>query len=171
MKTYCRQEISRGDIYYADLRPVIGSEQGGIRPVLILQNNVGNRHSPTVIAAPITSKMGKPRLPTHVCLNIINLPHPTSAKHPRMPLSDRAAQFAPFAALSGHSAALVETARLTDQRMELDEDARAALDSKQQLLLERIKERPEITVTWFQPDAEERRRPVYRINREAEKNP
>ena len=68
MKTYCRQEISRGDIYYADLRPVIGSEQGGIRPVLILQNNVGNRHSPTVIAAPITSKMGKPRLPTHVCL-------------------------------------------------------------------------------------------------------
>ena len=147
MKTYCRQEISRGDIYYADLRPVIGSEQGGIRPVLILQNNVGNRHSPTVIAAPITSKMGKPRLP------IINLPHPTSAKHPRMPLSDRAAQFAPFAALSGHSAALVETARLTDQRMELDEDARAALDSKQQLLLERIKERPEITVTWFQPDA------------------
>ena len=68
--------------------------------------------------------------------DIINLPHPTSAKHPRMPLSDRAAQFAPFAALSGHSAALVETARLTDQRMELDEDARAALDSKQQLLLE-----------------------------------
>ena len=55
--------------------------------------------------------------------DIINLPHPTSAKHPRMPLSDRAAQFAPFAALSGHSAALVETARLTDQRMELDEDA------------------------------------------------
>ena len=52
--------------------------------------------------------------------DIISLPHPTSAKHPRMPLSDRAAQFAPFAALSGHSAALVETARLTDQRMELD---------------------------------------------------
>ena len=77
--------------------------------------------------------------------DIISLPHPTSAKHPRMPLSDRAAQFAPFAALSGHSAALVETARLTDQRMELDKDARAALDSKQQLLLERI--------TWFQPDA------------------
>ena len=69
MKTYCRQEISRGDIYYADLRPVVGSEQGGIRPVLILQNNVGNRHSPTVIAAPITSKLGKPRLPTHVSLN------------------------------------------------------------------------------------------------------
>ena len=69
MKTYCRQEISRGDIYYADLRPVIGSEQGGIRPVLILQNNVGNRHSPTVIAAPHHQQDGKPRLPTHVCLN------------------------------------------------------------------------------------------------------
>ena len=92
--------------------------------------------------------------------DIISLPHPTSAKHPRMPLSDRAAQFAPFAAqfapfaaLSDHSAALAETARLTDQRMELDKDARAALDLKQQLLLERIKEWPEITVTWFQPDA------------------
>lgn len=84
--------------------------------------------------------------------DIINLPHPTSVKHPRMPLSDRAAQFAPFAALSGHSTALAETARLTDQRMELDEDARAVLDLKQQLLLERIKEQPEIMVTWFQPD-------------------
>lgn len=52
MKTYCNQIISRGDIYYADLRPVVGSEQGGIRPVVILQNNVGNRYSPTVIAAP-----------------------------------------------------------------------------------------------------------------------
>ena len=68
MKTYCSQEISRGDIYYADLRPVIGSEQGGIRPVLILQNNVGNRHSPTVIVA-ITGQRHKPRLPTHVSLN------------------------------------------------------------------------------------------------------
>lgn len=77
MKTYCRQEISRGDIYYADLRPVIGSEQGGIRPVLILQNNVGNRHSPTVIAAPITSKMGKPRLP------MINHPKPHACFFPR----------------------------------------------------------------------------------------
>lgn len=69
MKTYCSQEISRGDIYYADLRPVIGSEQGGIRPVLILQNNVGNRHSPTVIVAAITGQRHKPRLPTHVSLN------------------------------------------------------------------------------------------------------
>lgn len=60
------QEVRRGDVYYADLRPVMGSEQGGVRPVLILQNNVGNRHSPTVIAAPITSRQAKARLPTHV---------------------------------------------------------------------------------------------------------
>ena len=58
--------IRRGDIYYADLRPVIGSEQGGIRPVLIIQNDTGNRHSPTVIAAAITSQTGKARLPTHI---------------------------------------------------------------------------------------------------------
>lgn len=61
--------IHRGDIYYADLRPVIGSEQGGIRPVLIVQNDMGNRHSPTVICAAITSKMNKAKLPTHVDLS------------------------------------------------------------------------------------------------------
>ena len=58
--------IRRGDVYYADLRPVIGSEQGGVRPVLIIQNYVGNKHSPTVICAAITSKMNKAKLPTHV---------------------------------------------------------------------------------------------------------
>ena len=58
--------IKRGDIFYADLRPVVGSEQGGVRPVLIIQNDTGNRHSPTVICAAITSKMNKPQLPTHV---------------------------------------------------------------------------------------------------------
>ena len=58
--------IKRGDIYYADLRPVVGSEQGGIRPVLIVQNDVGNKHSPTVICAAITSKMNKAKLPTHI---------------------------------------------------------------------------------------------------------
>ena len=61
--------IRRGDIYYADLRPVIGSEQGGIRPVLIIQNDIGNKHSPTVICAAITSKMNKAKLPTHVELS------------------------------------------------------------------------------------------------------
>ena len=58
--------VKRGDIYYADLSPVVGSEQGGMRPVLIIQNNVGNRYSPTVIAAAITSQLSKARLPTHI---------------------------------------------------------------------------------------------------------
>lgn len=58
--------IRRGDIFYADLSPVVGSEQGGLRPVLIIQNDIGNKYSPTVIAAAITSRMGKTRLPTHI---------------------------------------------------------------------------------------------------------
>ena len=85
--------------------------------------------------------------------DILHLPHPTSAKHPRMPMSDRAAIFSPFAALTGHAAAIQETARLTDQRMELDEDTKAMLDLKQQILADRIAERPEISVVWFRPDA------------------
>lgn len=60
------EAIRRGDIYYADLSPVVGSEQGGIRPVLIVQNDMGNRYSPTVIAAAITSRTGKTKLPTHI---------------------------------------------------------------------------------------------------------
>lgn len=84
--------------------------------------------------------------------DIIDLPHPTSTKHSRMPLSDRAAQFSPFAALSGHGAAIAETARLTDRRIELDEDAKADLDRKQKLLLALMAEQPAVTVTWFQPD-------------------
>ena len=58
--------IKRGDIFYADLRPVVGSEQGGVRPVLIIQNDIGNKHSPTAICAAITSKMNKTKLPTHI---------------------------------------------------------------------------------------------------------
>ena len=59
-------EVHRGEVFYADLSPVVGSEQGGIRPVLIVQNEIGNRHSPTVIAAAITSRLDKARLPTHI---------------------------------------------------------------------------------------------------------
>ena len=59
-------QVRRGDIYYADLSPVVGSEQGGIRPVLIIQNDIGNKHSPTVICAAITSRMNKAKLPTHI---------------------------------------------------------------------------------------------------------
>jgi len=62
--------IKRGDMFYADLSPVIGSEQGGIRPVIIIQNDIGNRHSPTVIAAAITSQTGKNRLPTHIDIGL-----------------------------------------------------------------------------------------------------
>ena len=58
--------VKRGDMFYADLSPVIGSEQGGVRPVIIIQNDIGNKHSPTVIAAAITSQMGKSKLPTHI---------------------------------------------------------------------------------------------------------
>ena len=61
--------ILRGEVYYADLSPVIGSEQGGVRPVLIIQNNVGNKYSPTVICAAITSQMNKAKLPTHIALS------------------------------------------------------------------------------------------------------
>lgn len=84
--------------------------------------------------------------------DILHLPHPTSKRHPRMPIADRAAQFSPFAALTGHKAAIEETARVTDRRIELDEDAKEQLDQTLQLLLERIDEQPEITVTWFSPD-------------------
>ncbi len=64
--------VHRGEIYYADLSPVVGSEQGGLRPVLIVQNDTGNRHSPTVIAAAITSQKGKARLPTHIELGALS---------------------------------------------------------------------------------------------------
>ena len=62
-------DINRGDVYYADLSPVVGSEQGGVRPVLVIQNNVGNKYSPTVIVAAITSQLSKAKLPTHIELN------------------------------------------------------------------------------------------------------
>lgn len=61
-------DVKRGEVFYADLSPVVGSEQGGVRPVLIVQNDVGNRYSPTVIAAAITSRQGKSKLPTHISL-------------------------------------------------------------------------------------------------------
>ena len=67
------REIKRGDIYKADLSPVVGSEQGGIRPVVIVQNNMGNRYSPTIIVVPITTRLNKKNLPTHTKLNNSNL--------------------------------------------------------------------------------------------------
>ena len=83
---------------------------------------------------------------------IINLPHHVSTTRPQMPMSDRAAQFAPFAALTGYDSAIKETGRLTDERIELDEEALTALDRKYQLLIEALDDAPEVTIIYFQPD-------------------
>ena len=83
---------------------------------------------------------------------IMGLPHHVSKTRPQMPLSDRAAQFAPFAALTGYDSAIKETGRLTDERIELDEEALTALDRKYQLLIEALDDAPEVTITYFQPD-------------------
>lgn len=83
---------------------------------------------------------------------IIDFPHHVSKTRPQMPMSDRAAQFAPFAALTGYDAAIKETGRLTDERIELDEEALTALDLKYQLLMDALNEEPEIEITYFKPD-------------------
>lgn len=85
--------------------------------------------------------------------DIINLPHHVSSTRPQMSMLDRAAQFSPFAALTGYDAAIKETGRLTDEKIELDEDTKAALDMKQAYLIEMIDEQPEITIIYFLPDA------------------
>ncbi len=83
---------------------------------------------------------------------IMGLPHHVSKTRPQMPMSDRAAQFAPFAALTGYDSAIKETGRLTDERIELDVEALSTLDMKYQLLMEALDEAPEVTITYFQPD-------------------
>ena len=83
---------------------------------------------------------------------IMGLPHHVSKTRPQMPMSDRAAQFAPFAALTGYDAAIKETRRLIDERIELDVEALSALDMKYQLLMEALDEAPEVTITYFRPD-------------------
>ena len=84
--------------------------------------------------------------------DIIDLPHHVSATRSRMSMIDRAAQFSPFAALTGYDAAIKETGRLTDERIELSEESRATLDRKQQLLLDNLADHPEVSVTYFVPD-------------------
>lgn len=84
--------------------------------------------------------------------DIIDLPHPTSKTHPRMSRMARAAQFAPFSALTGYGDAVRETARLTDRKIELDEYEKAALDARLQMIQEHLAEQPEISFTWFVPD-------------------
>lgn len=85
--------------------------------------------------------------------DMLDLPHPTSPRHPRMPIIDRAAQFAPFSALTGYDDAIDETARLTDTMREMTEDRREQLDRRQQLLLASIDRMPKVEVTYFLPDA------------------
>ena len=85
--------------------------------------------------------------------DIINLPHHVSKTRPQMSMLDRAAQFSPFAALTGYDAAIKETGRLTDEKIELSEEAKASLDRKQAYLIEMIDEQPEISITYFLPDA------------------
>ena len=84
--------------------------------------------------------------------DIINLPHHVSSTRPRMPMIDRAAQFQPFRALTGHEDAVRETARLTDRRIELTEEEKARLDAALQRLMDSISSRPQVSVTWLQPD-------------------
>ena len=84
--------------------------------------------------------------------DIIGLPHHVSATRPRMSMIDRAAQFSPFQALTGYGAAIQETGRLTDLKIELSEDERIVLDMKQQILLDNIRERPDVSITYFIPD-------------------
>ena len=83
---------------------------------------------------------------------IMGLPHHVSKTRPQMPMSDRAAQFAPFAALTGYDAAIKETGRLTDERIELDVEALSALDMKYQFLMEALDKAPKVTITYFHPD-------------------
>ena len=85
--------------------------------------------------------------------DIINLPHHVSSKRPQMPMLDRAAQFSPFAALTGYDDAIHETGRLTDEKIDLSEEEKEALDRKQQILMERLGDHPALTVTYFVPDA------------------
>ncbi len=84
--------------------------------------------------------------------DIIDLPHHVSTRHPQMPMEKRAAQFSPFAAMVGHDAAIREIARLTEEQLELSEDEKAVIDGKLQMIKAHIKEQPEVTVTYFQPD-------------------
>ncbi len=94
----------------------------------------------------------KEEIDTHQYDDIIQLPHHVSTKHPQMTLQNRAAQFAPFAALNGYGEATDETARLTNERIELDEDSKAILDKKLQIVKEHMSELPEVTITYFKAD-------------------
>lgn len=96
--------------------------------------------------------------------DMINLPHPISTKHPRMSMEDRAAQFSPFAALTGHEAAIAETARLTDARPKLDESRKMELNDRLQIILAHISLKPETVITYFVPDAKKAGGSYHRVS-------
>ena len=100
-------EVHRGEVFYADLSPVVGSEQGGIRPVLIIQNEIGNRHSPTVIAAAITSRQDKNRLPTHISVRAdrCGLAKDSIILTEQIPTLEAVRAYTSYAALFSHSEA------------------------------------------------------------------
>lgn len=104
-------------------------------------------------------------MPTHQYDDILNLPRPVSRRHRPMPLEERAVQFAPFAALTSYEEILMEAARPTRDCPQLSEDEQTRLDARLQLLRERIKERPWVTVTWFVPDEKKSRRELCNKNR------
>ena len=101
--------------------------------------------------------------------DIINMPHHRSTKHPHMSMIDRAAQFSPFAALTGHDAAIKETARLTDEKLELTEGSKATIDAKLQTIMDAIRSQPEITVTYFKPDERKKGGAYLQITRKVKK--
>lgn len=109
------QDVMRGDVYYADLSPVIGSEQGGIRPVLVIQNDLGNKHSPTVIVAAVTSKSTKTVLPTHVEIskNQYGLKHDSTVLMEQIRTIDRKRLKEYIGHLNGQQMALIELAMAT----------------------------------------------------------
>lgn len=113
-----RTKILRGEMYYADLSPVVGSEQGGMRPVLVLQNNTGNKHSPTVVVAPITSKLGKPNLPTHVSLSATHLAKNSIALLEQIRTIDKRRMADYIGTVSDEEMAKVENALLVSVGME-----------------------------------------------------
>lgn len=112
------RKIMRGEIYYADLSPVIGSEQGGMRPVLVLQNNVGNKHSPTVIVAVITSRLGKAQLPTHVKLGTLYLAKDSMVLLEQIRTIDKRRLLEYIGHVTSDEMALIETALLVSIGME-----------------------------------------------------
>lgn len=117
-----RRKIRRGELYYADLNPVVGSEQGGERPVLIIQNNIGNKHSPTAVVVAITSKLCKSNLPTHVKLHFPKLPKDSMALLEQIRTIDKCRISMYIGKLSQEEMEMIESALLLSVGMRRKDD-------------------------------------------------